>query len=163
MAIARAVIEYLHNRPELQAKTLFATHYHELVALAQHLPRLRNYNVAVAEEQGRIVLLRRIVPGGADRSYGVHVAELAGLPRAVVHRAREVLAELERGGNGNGRKPIAAVAPQMALFAAPQQDPLRAELAALDIDGMSPLDALTRLYELREQARDPAVLTSESS
>ncbi|MDE3096511.1 MAG: DNA mismatch repair protein MutS [Chloroflexota bacterium] len=153
MAIARAVVEYLHNRPGLEAKTLFATHYHELVDLAQHLPRVRNYNVAVAEEEGRIVLLRRIVPGGADRSYGVHVAELAGLPRAVVQRAREVLIELERGTDGRGPKRSAA-APQLPLIAPePREDPLRAELAALDVNAMTPLDALNRLYELRERAR----------
>ena len=153
MAIARAVVEYLHNRPGLQAKTLFATHYHELVDLAQHLPRVRNYNVAVAEEEGRIVLLRRIVPGGADRSYGVHVAELAGLPRAVVQRASEVLIELERGTDGRGPK-RGTSAPQLPLIAPePREDPLRAELAALDVDGMTPLDALNRLYELRERAR----------
>src|SRR5256714_8695741 len=88
MAIARAVVEYLHNRPGLEAKTLFATHYHELVELAQHLPRVRNYNAAVAEEQGRIVFVRRIVPGGADRSYGVAVGELAGGPEAGGGRGR---------------------------------------------------------------------------
>ncbi|HXH26137.1 MAG TPA: DNA mismatch repair protein MutS, partial [Vicinamibacterales bacterium] len=160
MAIARAVVEYLHNRPGLQAKTLFATHYHELVELAEHLPRVRNYNVAVAEEAGpqgarpggRIVFLRRIVPGGADRSYGVHVAELAGLPKAVVQRAREVLLELESGGAARER--AAASAPQLSLFAAtPPDDGLRRDLAAMDVDAMTPLEALNRLYELRERAR----------
>ncbi len=158
MAIARAVVEYLHNRPGLQAKTLFATHYHELVDLAHHLPRVRNYNVAVAEEDGRIVFLRRIVPGGADRSYGVHVAELAGLPKAVVQRAREVLSQLENGvrpdgaSHGGGRA-AAAATPQLPLFARPPDDGLRDELASLDVDSMSPLEAMTRLYELRERAR----------
>jgi DNA mismatch repair protein MutS len=158
MAIARAVIEYLHNRPGLEARTLFATHYHELVDLAAHLPRVRNCNVAVAEEEGRIVLLRRIVEGGADRSYGVHVAELAGLPKPVVQRAREVLIELERGHNGDGRrapalKPAAA-APQLALLAPEREpDPLLGELASMDLDAVTPLDALNRLYELRERAR----------
>ncbi len=160
MAIARAVVEYLHNRPGLQAKTLFATHYHELVDLAQHLPRVRNYNVAVAEEQGRIVLLRRIVPGGADRSYGVHVAELSGLPKAVVQRAREVLLELESDGhdrNGNGRAHDLIDRPQLSLFAAtPPDDGLRAEIAAVDVDAMTPLDALRVLYEWRERARNGA-------
>ncbi len=151
MAIARAVVEYLHNRPGLEAKTLFATHYHELVDLARHLPRVRNYNVAVAEEQGRIVFIRRIVAGGADRSYGVHVAELAGLPKAVVHRAREVLQELEAS---DGRTPSATATPQLALFAStPPDDGLRRELAGIDIDALTPLDALTKLYELREHAR----------
>ncbi|MDP9237407.1 MAG: DNA mismatch repair protein MutS [Chloroflexota bacterium] len=155
MAIARSVVEYLHNRPGLQAKTLFATHYHELVDLAQHLPRVRNYNVAVADEQGRIVFLRRIIPGGADRSYGVHVAELAGLPKAVVQRAREVLHELE---TSDGREAASlTAAPQLALFAStPPDDGLRRELAGIDVDAMTPLDALTRLYELRERARDGA-------
>ena len=152
MAIARSVVEYLHNRPGLQAKTLFATHYHELVELAHHLPRVRNYNVAVAEEQGRIVFMRRIVPGGADRSYGVHVAELAGLPKAVVQRAREVLHELETADGGQAAS--LANAPQLALFAStPPDDGLRRELAGIDVDSMSPLDALTRLYELRDRAR----------
>jgi DNA mismatch repair protein MutS len=152
MAIARSVIEYLHNRPALQAKTLFATHYHELVELAQRLPRVRNYNVAVAEEQGRIVFLRRIVPGGADRSYGVHVAELAGLPKAVIQRARDVLHELETERSGGA--PAAAL-PQLSLFAAtPPDDGLRRELAGIDVDAMTPLEALTRLYELRERARE---------
>ncbi len=154
MAIARAVVEYLHNRPGLQAKTLFATHYHELVDLAQHLPRVRNYNVAVAEEGGRIVFLRRIVPGGADRSYGVHVAELAGLPKAVVQRARELLSDLEAG---NGATPSASAisAGQLSLFAATAPDDgLRGEVAAIDVDAMTPLEALTRLYELRDRARD---------
>ncbi len=153
MAIARSVVEYLHNRPGLQAKTLFATHYHELIDLAQHLPRVRNYNVAVAEEAGGIVFLRRIVPGGADRSYGVHVAELAGLPKAVVQRAREVLRELEAGAT-NGAAP-ARPSPQLSLFSSePPDDGLRRELADTDVDAMTPLEALTRLYELRDRARE---------
>ena len=152
MAIARAVVEYLHNKPGLQAKTLFATHYHELVELADHLPRVRNYNVAVAEEHGRIVFLRRIVPGGADRSYGVHVAELAGLPKAVVQRARDVLHELE-SGTGNGHR-ARAPSPQLELFPQPApEDGLRDALAAIDVESMTPLDALNRLFELRERAR----------
>jgi DNA mismatch repair protein MutS len=155
MAIARAVVEYLHNRPDVHPKTLFATHYHELTDLAQHLPRVRNYNVAVVEEQGRIVFVRRIVPGGADRSYGVHVAELAGLPKAVVQRAREVLRDLEDGTLVRERA-VASV-PQLPLFAStPPDDGLRADLAALDIDAMTPLDALNRLYELRDRARAAA-------
>jgi DNA mismatch repair protein MutS len=99
--------------------------------------------------------LRRIVPGGADRSYGVHVAELAGLPKAVVQRAREVLRELEDGANGDARR--VAATPQLSLFAStPPDDGLRRELASLDVDAMTPLEAMTRLYELRERARDAA-------
>ena len=97
LAIARGVAEYVHNHPRLGAKTLFATHYHELTELADVLPRARNYNVAVTEDKGEVVFLRRIVPGGADRSYGIYVARLAGMPGAVVNRAWEVLGELEDG------------------------------------------------------------------
>ncbi len=157
MAIARAVVEYLHNRPDAHPKTLFATHYHELVELAEHLPRLRNQNVAVAEEgdhagRRRIVFLRRVVPGGADRSYGVHVAELAGLPKAVIQRARDVLRDLE-ASHANGSRSLAP-SPQLSLFAStPPDDGIRRDLASLDVDAMSPLEAMTALYELRERAR----------
>jgi DNA mismatch repair protein MutS len=154
MAIARAVVEYLHNKPEVAAKTLFATHYHELVELAHHLPRVRNENVAVADDDGRIVFLHKIVPGGADKSYGVHVAELAGLPKAVVQRARELLIELEKPDPTPGPSPKRGggkPAEQLSLL--PSRPPLLDELAALDVDSMSPLDALTKLYEIRERAR----------
>ena len=155
MSIARAVVEYLHNRPEVAAKTLFATHYHELVELAGLLPRVRNENVAVAEEEGRVVFLHKIVAGGADRSYGVHVAELAGLPKAVIERARDVLAAFEEGapraGGGNGAKAKASSSQQLALPAA--RPPILDELAELDVDAMTPLEALTKLFEMREKAR----------
>ncbi len=154
MAIARAVVEYLHNRSERAAKTLFATHYHELVALAQTLPKVKNYNVAVSDEGGKIVFLHRIVPGGADRSYGIHVAELAGLPKAVVQRAHDVLAALE--SQANGRRPSArtrqTAAEQLPLLTA--RSPLLGDLARLDVDAMTPLEAITKLYELREKARE---------
>ncbi|MDP3065092.1 MAG: DNA mismatch repair protein MutS, partial [Chloroflexota bacterium] len=100
LSIARAVAEYLHNHPRLGCKTLFATHYHELTELTKLLPRARNLSVAVVEEEGRVVFLHRIVPGGADKSYGVHVAQLAGLPRSVTSRAWEVLRQLESDGRG---------------------------------------------------------------
>ncbi len=154
MAIARAVVEYLHNRPEVAAKTLFATHYHELVELAGQLPRVRNENVAVAEEEGRVVFLHKIVPGGADRSYGVHVAELAGLPKSVIQRARDVLAELEQrvDSRKGPRRPAGVPTEQLALV--PERPQLVDDLAALDVDGMTPLEALTKLYEVREQAKE---------
>jgi DNA mismatch repair protein MutS len=155
LSIARAVVEYLHSRREVAARTLFATHYHELTALAAALPRVRNANVAVAEQDGEVVFLHRIVPGGADRSYGIHVAQLAGLPRPVVARATELLRELEARSRNGTRLPRRRGPPaaQLPLFAA--RDPLRDELAALDVDAMTPLEALTLLYELRERARHP--------
>ena len=152
MAIARAVVEFIHHRPEVAAKTLFATHYHELVDLAAFLPRVKNCNVAVSEEEGRVVFLHRILPGGADRSYGVHVAQLAGMPRPVIQRAQEVLSELEDKHDRlprRGRPREAAV--QLSLLGA--SDAFLEELASLDVDSLTPLQAITKLYELREKAR----------
>jgi DNA mismatch repair protein MutS len=159
LAIARAVVEYLHSHAERAAKTLFATHYPELVELAAFLPRVKNYNVAVTEEGGRVVFLRKIVPGGSDRSYGIHVAELAGLPRAVLQRATEVLSALEtahngRAASGRGRSRRRSPAEQLPLFGA--RSPLLEELAGLDVDSLTPLQAITKLYELKERGRDPS-------
>ncbi len=154
LAIARAVAEYIHNSPRLGAKTLFATHYHELVELASVLPRVRNYNVAVAEEGGKVVFLRRIVPGGVDRSYGIHVAQLAGLPKPVVQRAHEVLAGLE---GDNNRKPKKSTRekkkePEWQLTFFGGKSPVVEELEKLDINALSPLEALNKLYELQRKA-----------
>ena len=152
MAIARAVVEFIHSRPAA-AKTLFATHYHELTELATFLPRVRNYNVAVAEEQGRVVFLHRILPGGADRSYGVHVAQLAGLPRSIITRALEILEALEADKYGAPARPRRTESfAQLPLLAS--VDGLRKELSELEIDGMTPLQAMTKLYELVERARE---------
>ncbi len=149
IAIARAIVEHIHNHPQLQAKTLFATHYHELIALEEYLPRVRNYNVSVLEQGGRVVFLHKIARGGADKSYGIHVAQLAGIPRAVVHRAEEVLKELEElQATGRLHKGVGV---QMALFA--PTDPLRDEIAQLDVLSLSPLEALNKLYELVEKAK----------
>ncbi|MCC7355237.1 MAG: DNA mismatch repair protein MutS [Anaerolineae bacterium] len=150
MSIAWAVVEYIHNHPRLGAKTLFATHYHELTELAKTLPRLRNYNVAVHEEGGRVVFLRKIVPGGADRSYGIHVGKLAGLPRTVIQRAEEVLRELERSREAKARRAVVPPPVQLSLFGQPSA--IEQELAALDVLSMSPLDALNKLYELSQKA-----------
>ncbi|MBI4297078.1 MAG: DNA mismatch repair protein MutS [Chloroflexi bacterium] len=158
LSIARAVAEYIHNSPRLGAKTLFATHYHELVELAQVLPRARNFNVAVAEERGKVVFLHKIVPGGADRSYGIHVAQMAGLPRPVLHRAEEVLEGLEKGSREAAGRPRrdrrqeAAPPEQKPLL--PATHPLLEELKGLEVDGLTPLEALTKLYELKRKARE---------
>jgi len=154
ISIAQAVAEYIHNYPKLGAKTLFATHYHELVELANILPRVKNFNVAVAEEGGKVVFLRKIIPGGADKSYGIHVAQLAGLPRSVIHRAQEVLVELEsdRGRRGVPEKMHKPQPQQLPLFSPPS--PILDELSELDIDSMTPLEALTKLYELKQKAKE---------
>ncbi|MCP4536199.1 MAG: DNA mismatch repair protein MutS [Chloroflexi bacterium] len=148
LSIAWAVVEYLHNHPERRARTLFATHYHELTEMADRLPAVRNYSLAIVEEGARIVFLHQVVPGGADRSYGIHVAQLAGVPRPVTHRAEELLAQLE---SGEFRPGTPAPKPhQPVLFAS--EHPVVAELRELDVSTMTPLDAINRLYELQRQA-----------
>jgi DNA mismatch repair protein MutS len=166
ISIAWAVAEHLHDAPE-RPRTLFATHYHELTALAAEKPRVCNLSVAVAEWKGTIVFLRQIVPGPAPRSYGVDVAGLAGVPPSVVERARALLGFLE-GGNalGPGRGPAPDLAPvsgetapgrgaaaaQLSLFGHPEAQLCR-ELAALDPERLTPMDALAILARLVEVAR----------
>ena len=157
LAIARSVVEYLHNNKRSGACTLFATHYHELVEVAQLLPRIRCMNVAVTEENGQVVFLRKIIPGGADRSYGIHVAQLAGIPRPVIHRAQEILEELERKGDAKARRKAMhditmPAAWQMTLFASEQQHPLIEELKNLAIDELTPIEAISKLYEFQQKA-----------
>jgi len=144
VSIAWAVVEYIHNHPHLRAKTLFATHYHELTQLEDLLPGVRNYNVAVTESDGNVIFLHKIIPGGADRSYGIHVAQLAGLPRPVIQRAGEIMAELEKtSGRAVKINPVAAQ--QIALF--PETNPLLEQLKAVDVNTLSPIEALNKLFE----------------
>ncbi|MFC1872611.1 DNA mismatch repair protein MutS [Chloroflexota bacterium] len=153
LSIARAVTEYLHNAPNLGAKTIFATHYHEMTEMADRLPRVKNFNVSVVEEGGRVVFLHRIIPGGADRSYGIHVAELAGIPASVLKHAREVLNELETSHR--------VVAPPVKRrrqrkivqysFFGDKPDVLK-NLAGLDVNTLSPIEALAKLAELQQRA-----------
>jgi DNA mismatch repair protein MutS len=150
ISIAWAVVEHIHNHPRLRCKTLFATHYHELTQLAGMLPRVRNYKVAVAEERDRVVFLRKILPGGADRSYGIHVAQLAGLPKPVIHRAEEILQVLENEARAPGAGPQTATIQQLPLFAV--EDPLREAIQDLDISEMTPLEAINKLYELQSKS-----------
>jgi DNA mismatch repair protein MutS len=149
MAIARAVVEFLHNRKEVAARTLFATHYHELTTLADVLPRVRNMHVGVHEEGTEVVFEHRILDGPSDRSYGIHVARLAGLPGAVVTRAEHLLGEFE--GPRDRHTPASAPQLQPLLFGGPS--PLESMLARLDVDSMTPIEAIQKLYELRAEAR----------
>jgi len=148
LSIAWGIIEYIHNHPQLRAKTLFATHYHELTQLADLLPGVRNYNVAVSEADGKVVFLHKIIPGGADKSYGIHVAQLAGLPAPVIARANEIMAELERT-SGRGVKIDPNAARQVALF--PETSPLLNELQQIDVNALSPIEALNKLFEWQKQ------------
>jgi len=151
VSIAWATVEFIHNHPSLRARTLFATHYHELTQLSELLPGVRNYNVAVTESEGHVVFLHRIVPGGADRSYGIHVAQLAGLPRPVIQRAASILKQLE-ASSGKAVQIQPDTAQQMALF--PETNPLLEELEALDINTLSPIEALNKLYEWKRRFLD---------
>ncbi len=150
MSIARAVMEYIHGK--IKAKTLFATHYHQLIALEEELDGVKNYSVAVKERGRDIVFLRRIVPGGTDRSYGVHVARLAGLPKKVLERASEILQEYDACENP-------AVLPRAAAEAEPQGmgslfgSSLAEEILRLDVMSMTPIEAINSLYKLQEEAR----------
>ncbi|MGE3525966.1 MAG: DNA mismatch repair protein MutS [Gemmatimonadales bacterium] len=151
VAIAWAVTEHLHDR--VGCKTMFATHYHELMQLPERLQHARNLNVAVREQGGRVVFLHRLEPGGTDRSYGIHVAQLAGLPGAVVQRANEVLHTLEGEHRMVPGKPPVPDPGQLALFrsdAGPH--PMMEEIRGLELDQMTPLEALNRLAELKRRA-----------
>jgi len=141
VSIAWAVAEFLHDA--IGARTLFATHYHELVALADSRPRVRNVSVAVREHKGEIVFLRRVVPGGANKSYGIDVARLAGLPRSVIARSRQIMSQLEGGAQLGS-------SPQLSLLSTtPPPSPCAVRLAAIDVDRITPLEALQLLTELK--------------
>lgn len=148
VSIAWAIVEYIHNHPNLKAKTLFATHYHELIQLAELLPGVGNRNVAVSEVDGKVVFLHKIIEGGCDRSYGIHVAQLAGLPKAVVQRANEILRQLEKSA-GKAVQVQPSYPQQLTLF--PDQSPLLKELRELDLNSLTPIEALNKLYEWRSK------------
>lgn len=148
VSIAWAVIEYLHNHPRLKSRTLFATHYHELLQLSKYLPGVRNYNVSVTEVDGQVVFLHKIIAGGTDRSYGIHVGQLAGIPKPVVQRAYELLRQLE-ANSSDIVDATPRAAEQMGLF--PETNPLLDEIQALDLNNMSPVSAMTKLYEWQQR------------
>ena len=148
LSVATATTEHLHDK--IGAKTIFATHYQELTRLADRLRGVVNFRVAVRQERDEIIFLRRLVPGGSSRSYGVEVARLAGLPPSVVRRARELLEELE---SGDGASVVRAETDQLPLFASPPDHPVLHALRAVDVNNLTPLQALSRLAELAEAAR----------
>ncbi len=156
LSIAWAVIEYIHNNVRLRCRTLFATHYHELTGLSSTLPRVKNFNMAVTEEEGRVIFLRHVVPGGADKSYGIHVAQLAGLPKPVINRAQEILANLEneRIGSCGELQPKKHIEKPVQLSIFGPTSEVEEELKALDIDSISPIEAINKLYELKKKIRD---------
>jgi DNA mismatch repair protein MutS len=157
LAVARAVIEYIHNHPQLHSRTLFATHYHELTELEKLLPRLKNFRVEIAEEGTELRFLFKIRPGVAEKSYGVYAAKLAGLPRPVVRRAAKLLSEYESQGlNVAGHLLRDEQAEQLRASASPRQWQalLAHALSDIDPDALSPVEALMKLYELKRLAEE---------
>jgi DNA mismatch repair protein MutS len=156
LSIAWAVVEFLHDNPKVAARTLFATHYHELTELANRHPRVKNYNVLVKEWGDQVVFLRKIVAGGCDHSYGIQVAQLAGLPKPVIQRAKQVLATLEQQAIERDELPPAEIKQrqrlkQMDIFVEHDRH-LRQTLLEMDINQMTPLEALQKLASLQKMA-----------
>ena len=152
LAIARSVAEYVHNNFNLGCKMLFATHYHEMTSLSNELPRAKNYHVSVTEDKGDVVFLRRIVEGGADRSYGVHVARLAGIPSIVINRAWEILRELEEDQGSVKLSASGDSIEGVQLSFLNRTTHLAEEIKEIEISDMTPLEAITKLYELQTKA-----------
>jgi DNA mismatch repair protein MutS len=161
MSIARAVMEYIQTK--IKAKTLFATHYHELITMENVLEGIKNYSVAIKERGNDIVFLRRIIRGGTDRSYGVHVARLAGLPKKVIERADEILEEYDRNkgfvceeaqackadAKSSAKEDAAMDLGMGSLF----MNALQSELLQMDVMSMTPIEALNALYKLQQEAK----------
>ncbi len=158
ISIAWAMVEYIHEHPGGRAKTLFATHYHELNEMEADFSRIRNYNVSIRELDDRVIFLRKLVRGGSEHSFGIHVARMAGMPRSVVKRANEILEELEKtGGEKNLSKPVGDLAGrreglQMSIFQLddPVLKQIRDQIAGLDINNLTPMEALNKLNEIKK-------------
>jgi len=158
VSIAWAIAEFIHENPRARAKTLFATHYHELNEMEKTFSRIRNYNVSVKESGGRVLFMRKLKPGGSEHSFGIHVAEMAGMPRSVVERAKQILVQLEGSRDQTHiSKPTEKIAKsregfQLSFFQL--EDPvlkqIRDEIKNLDINGLTPLEALNKLNEIKK-------------
>jgi len=149
MSIAKAVVEYIVKTKSVRCKTLFATHYHELTSLEQELFGVKNYNIAVKKRGDDITFLRKIVPGGADDSFGIEVAKLAGVPDKVIRRAKEVLYELEHQAGSEKPKPVTKTVSDQASFAT-YISQVEERLKQTEVDALTPIEALNLLYELKK-------------
>ncbi|MCH7589869.1 DNA mismatch repair protein MutS, partial [PVC group bacterium] len=165
VSIAWAVAEYIHDERHVGARTLFATHYHELTELELLLPKVKNYNISVKEWDDEIIFLRKIVPGGTDKSYGIHVARLAGLPKVVIERAKEILANLEMASLDEKGLPSFAKAPSGApsvskadsgqlTFYQDLKHPIVEKIEKLDVDRMTPMEALQFISEIKKETKN---------
>ena len=160
ISIAWAIVEYLHENEHAHARTLFATHYHELNEMEKHFPRIKNYNVSVKEVDGKVIFLRKLVPGGSEHSFGIHVAEIAGMPRSIVKRANTVLKQLEEEGSevgAAGKHKLENIADkkdgvQLNIFQLddPVLSQVRDEILGLDINNLTPVEALNKLNEIKK-------------
>lgn len=160
ISIAWAIVEYLHENPKAQARTLFATHYHELNEMEKNFPRIKNYNVSVKEVDGKVIFLRKLVPGGSEHSFGIHVAEIAGMPRSIVKRAKVVLKQLEddNSGVGSAGKPLSErmensrEGVQLSFFQLddPVLSQIRDEILGLDVNNLTPVEALNKLNDIKK-------------
>lgn len=158
ISIAWAIVEYIHEHPKARAKTLFATHYHELNEMERLFSRIKNYNVSVKESNGKVIFMRKLVKGGSEHSFGIHVAKLAGLPMNVVDRANEILADLEKGSSkGNVSKPSVkggdnkSDGVQLSFFQLddPVLSQIRDEIVNIDVNNLTPVEALNKLNEIK--------------
>jgi len=158
ISIAWAMVEYIHEHPTFKAKTLFATHYHELNEMENSFGRVRNYNISIKELDDKVIFLRKLIRGGSEHSFGIHVARMAGMPKSVVKRAEEILAELEKSAGGQGlSKPVAEIASNregMQLSFFQLEDPvlrqIRDEIMKMDINNLTPIEALNKLNEIKK-------------
>ena len=150
MSIAKAVLEHVANPRKLGAKTLFATHYHELSTIEAELPNVRNYNIAVKKRGEQMIFLRKIVPGATDDSYGIEVAKLAGLPAGVTARAKEILAQLEEAKGVTHASPVAAAPDDQVSMLDMRAQQVCAALEAISVETLTPIEAMNELYRLKK-------------
>jgi DNA mismatch repair protein MutS len=158
ISIAWAIVEYIHEHPHCKAKTLFATHYHELNEMEKSFHRIKNYNVSVKEVDKKIIFLRKLVRGGSEHSFGIHVAKMAGMPQSIVKRSEKILKQLETDNRQSGvAKPIGEIAGQREGFQLsffqlddPVLEQIRDEIKGLDINNLTPIEALNKLNEIKK-------------
>ena len=158
ISIAWAIVEYIHEHPKAQAKTLFATHYHELNEMERTYKRIANYNISVREADGKVIFLRKLVRGGSEHSFGIHVAKLAGMPQSIVRRAEQILHQLESENRQNGiAKPTSEIAAsrggmQLSIFQLddPVLSQIRDEILQTDINNLTPVEALNKLNDIKK-------------
>ena len=162
MSIAWAIVEHIHESQKGRARTLFATHYHELNEMENSFPRIKNFNVSVKEIDGRVIFLRKLMPGGSEHSFGIHVAKLAGMPKSIVRRSEQILAKLEASGNRGEMKnaPTSEISDtregvQLSFFQLddPVLSQVRDEILGIDVNNLTPLEALNKLNDIKRIVR----------